>query len=228
LVLCLGVCAIVSQRVVVSRCERASVCGAGGVEHGAVRAQRSVHPDAFLPEHVCGAAAVTHRHVPGLCGGPANAAPCSPPPCQPHALHALTPCRAVCHYLPAGRGWGGVGVGLGTSLGGGVCVPQAAGRAAFVSGCAGLCFPFAPWFAAPQVFCAVLWLMDEYWQYTIFSLFSVLMLESTTTFQRLRTFSTLHGMCPKPYPLKVRRAEWEPRTASRTAAAAAAAPSFFP
>ena len=56
-----------------------------------------------------------------------------------------------------------------------------------------------------QVFCAVLWLMDEYWQYTIFSIFSVLMLESTTTFQRLRTFSTLHGMCPKPYPLQVYR-----------------------
>lgn len=61
-----------------------------------------------------------------------------------------------------------------------------------------------------QVFCAVLWLMDEYWQYTIFSIFSVLMLESTTTFQRLRTFSTLHGMCPKPYPLQVfRGGRWQ-------------------
>ena len=60
-----------------------------------------------------------------------------------------------------------------------------------------------------QIFCAVLWLMDAYWQYTAFSLISVLMLESMTTFQRLRTFSTLHGMCPKPYRLQVYRSgQW--------------------
>jgi cation-transporting ATPase 13A1 len=56
-----------------------------------------------------------------------------------------------------------------------------------------------------QIFCSVLWLMDEFWQHAVFSVFSVMMLESTTTFQRQRTFNTLHGMCPKPYPLQVYR-----------------------
>eukprot|EP00941_MAST-03F_sp_MAST-3F-sp1_P000457 g457.t1 len=56
-----------------------------------------------------------------------------------------------------------------------------------------------------QVFVAFLWLLDEYWQYTLFNLFSILMLESTTTFQRRRTLQTLAKMAQKPYPLQVYR-----------------------
>eukprot|EP00616_Rhizochromulina_sp_CCMP1243_P017602 CAMPEP_0119000990 /NCGR_PEP_ID=MMETSP1173-20130426/64353_1 /TAXON_ID=1034831 /ORGANISM="Rhizochromulina marina cf, Strain CCMP1243" /LENGTH=1550 /DNA_ID=CAMNT_0006952493 /DNA_START=19 /DNA_END=4671 /DNA_ORIENTATION=+ len=56
-----------------------------------------------------------------------------------------------------------------------------------------------------QIFCAVLWMLDEYWQYTIFTLFSIVALEATTVFQRLKTFSTLGGMASKPTPLHVFR-----------------------
>jgi len=56
-----------------------------------------------------------------------------------------------------------------------------------------------------QFFCAILWMLDEYWQYTIFTIFSIVMLEATTVFQRLKTFSTLGGMANKPSPLMVYR-----------------------
>lgn len=52
-----------------------------------------------------------------------------------------------------------------------------------------------------QVFCAVLWLLDEYWTYTLFSLVSVVMYEATTVFQRTRTQQMLGGMSPKPSPI---------------------------
>ena len=48
-------------------------------------------------------------------------------------------------------------------------------------------------------------MQDEYWQYTLFSLFNVLMFESTTTFQRLRTMKTLNSMSSKPYHVFVYR-----------------------
>ena len=38
-----------------------------------------------------------------------------------------------------------------------------------------------------QVFCALLWLLDEYWSYTAWSLVSVVIFETTTVFQRTRT-----------------------------------------
>eukprot|EP01031_Cornospumella_fuschlensis_P038870 gene38870-47281_t len=52
-----------------------------------------------------------------------------------------------------------------------------------------------------QVFCALLWLLDEYWTYTLFSLGSVVMYEATTVFQRTRTQQMLGGMAPKPTPI---------------------------
>jgi manganese-transporting P-type ATPase len=52
-----------------------------------------------------------------------------------------------------------------------------------------------------QIFCAILWLLDEYWTYTLFSLFSVVMYEATTVFQRTRTQQMLGGMAPKPSPI---------------------------
>jgi len=64
-----------------------------------------------------------------------------------------------------------------------------------------------------QLFCAILWMLDEYWQYTIFTLFSIFMLEATTAFQRLRTFNTLGNMASKPTPLMVYRdAKWHQLT----------------
>jgi magnesium-transporting ATPase (P-type) len=56
-------------------------------------------------------------------------------------------------------------------------------------------------------------MLDEYWQYTIFTLFSIFMLEATTAFQRLRTFNTLGNMASKPTPLMVYRdAKWHQLT----------------
>jgi manganese-transporting P-type ATPase len=42
-----------------------------------------------------------------------------------------------------------------------------------------------------QVFCALLWLLDEYWSYTAWSLVSVVVFETTTVFQRTRTQKVL-------------------------------------
>ncbi len=44
-----------------------------------------------------------------------------------------------------------------------------------------------------QVFCALLWLLDEYWSYTLWSLASVVIFESTSVFQRTRTQAMLGG-----------------------------------
>ena len=56
-----------------------------------------------------------------------------------------------------------------------------------------------------QFFTSALWMMDEYWQYTMFSLLNIFMFESTTVYQRLRTMKTLSGMSTKPYAVWVYR-----------------------
>jgi manganese-transporting P-type ATPase len=55
------------------------------------------------------------------------------------------------------------------------------------------------------VFCALLWLLDEYWSYTAFTLCSVVMYEATTVFQRTRTQKMLGGMAPTASPVYVYR-----------------------
>lgn len=52
-----------------------------------------------------------------------------------------------------------------------------------------------------QVFCALLWLLDEYWTFTLWSLVSVVIFEATTVFQRTRTQKMLGGMSPIPSPI---------------------------
>eukprot|EP00041_Stephanoeca_diplocostata_P039356 m.1618071 g.1618071 ORF g.1618071 m.1618071 type:complete len:1536 (+) comp25376_c1_seq1:138-4745(+) len=61
-----------------------------------------------------------------------------------------------------------------------------------------------------QFFTSALWMMDEYWQYTMFSLFNIFLFESTTVWQRLKTLKTLSGMSTKPYDVFVfRNRRWE-------------------
>ena len=56
-----------------------------------------------------------------------------------------------------------------------------------------------------QIFTAALWMLDMYWRYTVMTLFSIVLVESGTVYQRQRTLKTLRGMAPKPYALYVFR-----------------------
>jgi cation-transporting ATPase 13A1 len=49
----------------------------------------------------------------------------------------------------------------------------------------------APFFLF-QIFCVVLWSLDEYWYYAIFTLFALLMFESTVAYNRLQSLQRLH------------------------------------
>lgn len=61
-----------------------------------------------------------------------------------------------------------------------------------------------------QVFCAMLWLLDEYWTYTIWTLVMVVVFEASTVFQRTRTQKMLGGMAPKGNPIFAYRAgKWQ-------------------
>lgn len=60
-------------------------------------------------------------------------------------------------------------------------------------------------FTVFQLFCAVLWLLDEYWKYSLFNLFMICTFEATTVFTRLKSLSTLKGMGNEAHPLFVFR-----------------------
>lgn len=56
-----------------------------------------------------------------------------------------------------------------------------------------------------QIFCTLLWLLDEYWRYSLFSGFMILVFEATTVYSRLRNLKTLRGLAAPPREVMVLR-----------------------
>lgn len=48
-----------------------------------------------------------------------------------------------------------------------------------------------------QLFCTLLWVMDNYWKFTMFTLFSIFVFEFTTTIQRRKSLESLTSMSNK-------------------------------
>lgn len=60
-----------------------------------------------------------------------------------------------------------------------------------------------------QIFCAALWLLDEYPKYALFNMMSILAFEGSTVFTKQRNMNTLRGMSNKAGRVRVyREGEW--------------------
>ncbi|KDQ06001.1 hypothetical protein BOTBODRAFT_39852 [Botryobasidium botryosum FD-172 SS1] len=62
----------------------------------------------------------------------------------------------------------------------------------------------APFFVF-QIFCVALWCLDEYWYYSLFTLFMLVMFEVTVVWQRVRTLKEFRTMSIEPFPIQCLR-----------------------
>ncbi|KAL7522631.1 hypothetical protein ACHAWX_007330 [Stephanocyclus meneghinianus] len=67
-------------------------------------------------------------------------------------------------------------------------------------------------FTVFQLFCVVLWMLDDYWQYSAFTLFMILTFEATVVFSRIKSLSALRGMGNRERLVHVFRGEWWEQT----------------
>lgn len=66
------------------------------------------------------------------------------------------------------------------------------------------------------MFCVGLWLLDDYWYYSLFTLLMLVGFESTVVWQRQRTLNEFRGMSIKPYDIWVyRQNAWEQITSDK-------------
>ncbi len=66
-------------------------------------------------------------------------------------------------------------------------------------------------FTVFQLFCVVLWMLDEYWQYSAFTLFMILTFEAMVVFSRIKSLAALRGMGNKSRLVHVfRNHKWIP------------------
>lgn len=66
-------------------------------------------------------------------------------------------------------------------------------------------------FTVFQLFCVILWMLDEYWQYSAFTLLMILTFEATVVFSRIKSLGALKGMGNKPRQVFVlRKNVWTP------------------
>ena len=73
----------------------------------------------------------------------------------------------------------------------------------------------APFFVF-QMFCVGLWLLDDYWYYSLFTLLMLVGFESTVVWQRQRTLNEFRGMSIQPYEIWVyRQNTWEQITSDK-------------
>ncbi|KAJ3071425.1 hypothetical protein HDU98_005354 [Podochytrium sp. JEL0797] len=62
----------------------------------------------------------------------------------------------------------------------------------------------APFFVF-QLFCVALWFLDDMWYYSLFTLFMLVVFESTVVMQRLKNLQEFRAMSIQPYPIYVYR-----------------------